>query len=220
VVDIDSKAGEETVSAIREQGGEAVFVQADISQESDAKKIAEETVKAYGRINILVNDAAVFILKGIEATVEDWQRSFSVNVIGTALCTKYAVEYMKQAGTGAIVILGSISGLIAQPNFITYSATKGALLQMTRNLAMDLAPFNIRVNCVCPGITLTPATYRHLEQTGMTLEQFKAEVGGASLLKRVADPREIACAILFLASDEASYITATHLTVDGGYTAW
>lgn len=219
VADIDSAGGEKTISAIKEQGGQAIFVQTDISKDDEAKKIADEAVGAFGQINILVNDAAVFVLKGLEATVEDWQRSLGVNVIGAALCTKYAVEHMKKAGGGAVVLLGSISSFIAQPNFITYSATKGALLQMTRNMAMDLAPFNIRVNCVCPGATLTPASYRHMAQTGMTLEQFEAEVGGASLLKRVADPREIAYAILFLASDEASFVTGTHLMVDGGYTA-
>lgn len=219
VADIDVEGGEKTVSMIKGKGGEAIFVQADISKEDDAKRISEGAVKAFGKINILVNNAATFVLKGLEATLEDWRRSVGVNIIGTALVTKYAVEHIKQAGGGTVVLIGSISSFIAQPEFITYSATKGALVQMARNMAMDLAPFNIRVNCICPGATLTPASFRHMEQAGMTLEQFQEEVGGLSLLKRVADPREIAYAILFMASDESSFVTGAHLMVDGGYTA-
>ncbi len=219
VADIDSEGGKTTASTIREKGGEAIFVNADISKEGEAHKIADEAVKSFGRIDILVNDAATFVLKGLEATEEDWRSSLGVNVIGTALCSKYAVEHMKKAGGGAIVNLGSISSFVAQPNFLTYSATKAALVQMTRNMAMDLAPFNIRVNCVCPGAILTPASYRHMQQARITLEQFLAEVSSSNFLRRIGEPHEVACAILFLASDEASYITGTYLLVDGGYTA-
>src|SRR5262249_51488403 len=144
--------------------------------------------------------------------------ALGVNVIGTALMSRYAAEAMKHSG-GAIVNLGSISSFVAQPSFVTYSATKAALLQMTRNLAMDLAPFKIRVNCVCPGTILTQASYDHMERVGITREEFMAAEGAKHLLKRVGDPREVAYAILFLASDEASFITGTHLMVDGGYTA-
>lgn len=218
VADVDAAGGELTTVAIREKGGEAVFTCADISKEKDAKKISVETVKAYGRIDILVNNAATFVLRGLEATVEEWQKSLGVNVIGTALCTKYAVEHMKKMG-GAIVNLGSVSGFAGQPNLITYSATKAAVVQMTRNMAVDLAPLKIRVNCVCPGPILTSASHRHLQQIGMTLEQFMAEANSSTVLKRVGDPREVAYAILFLASDEASYVTGTYVMVDGGYTA-
>lgn len=218
VADLDAAAGAGTVEAIRKKGGEALFVHADISKEEDAKRISAEAVKAFGRINILVNNAATFVLKGLEATVDDWQKSLGVNVIGTALVTKYAVEHMKKTG-GAIVNLGSISSFVAQPNFVTYSATKAALVQMTRNLALDLAAFGIRVNCVCPGTILTPASYRHMEKVGMTLDEFKAEEGPKHLLGRVGEAREVASAILFLASEEASFITAASLMVDGGYAA-
>jgi NAD(P)-dependent dehydrogenase (short-subunit alcohol dehydrogenase family) len=118
-----------------------------------------------------------------------------------------------------MVNLGSISSFVAQPSFVTYSATKAALLQMTRNLAMDLALFNIRVNCVCPGTILTQASRNHMERVGITLEEFVAAEGAKNLIHRVGDPREVAYAILFFASDEASFITGAHLMVDGGYTA-
>jgi NAD(P)-dependent dehydrogenase (short-subunit alcohol dehydrogenase family) len=142
-----------------------------------------------------------------------------VNVIGTSLVTRYAVEAIRKAGGGAIVNLASISSWVAQSHFIAYSATKGALLQMTRNMAMDFAEFKIRVNCVCPGTIITPASYRHMEKTGMTLEQFNAEEGAKAILGRAGSTREVAYAILFLACDESSFITGTHLMVDGGYTA-
>ena len=182
----------------------------------DAIHLAEQT---YGRIDILVNNAAVFVLKGLEATPAEWHRSLDVNVIGTALVSRYAAAVMKKNGAGAIVNLASISGFVAQPHFITYSATKAALVQMTRNMALDLAADNIRVNCVCPGTIRTAATDRHMAQTGMTEAQFIAEHAPLHLLNRVGAPREVAYAILFLASDEASFITAASLMVDGGYTA-
>jgi NAD(P)-dependent dehydrogenase (short-subunit alcohol dehydrogenase family) len=219
VADIDAEGGAKTVATIKGKGGNAVFVQADISKEPDARRIVDEAVKAFGGVHILVNNAATFVLKGFEATVEDWQRSLGVNVIGTAMVTKYAAEEMKKAGGGSIVILGSISSFAAQPEFFAYSATKAALVQMTRNMAMDLGPHKIRVNSVCPGTIITPASYRHMKKIGLTLEQFNAQEGAKTFLGRAGNTREVAYAILFLASDEASYITGAALLVDGGYLA-
>jgi NAD(P)-dependent dehydrogenase (short-subunit alcohol dehydrogenase family) len=170
-------------------------------------------------IDVLVNNAAVFVLEGLEASVEAWHRSLGVNVIGTSICTRYAAEAMKRRGGGAVVNLSSISAFIAQPHFLAYSATKAALVNMTRCMALDLAPYKIRVNCVCPGTIRTAATDRHMAQTGTTEAQFLAENAPLHILNRVGTPREVACAILFLASDEASFITATPLLVDGGYLA-
>ena len=219
IADLDKTAGEKTVAQIEKLGGNAVFIKTDVSDEKAVRGVCNKAVEHFGKLNILVNNAATFILKGIEATAEDWERSLRVNVIGASLMSHYAVEKMKQSGGGAIVNLSSISAFIAQPLFVTYSATKAALLQMTRNMAMDLAPFNIRVNCVCPGTILTRATRDHMKRVGMNLEQFLAEQAPHYLLRRVGRPREVAYAILFLASDEASFITGAHLMVDGGYTA-
>ena len=219
VADIDGEGAEKTAKSIREKGGKAIVIVSDISKEEHAARIAAEATRAFGRIDILVNNAATFVLKGIEAEIDEWRQSVGVNIIGTAMVTKYVLEEMKRTGGGSIVIIGSISSFIAQPNFAVYSATKAALVQMTRNFALDFSQFNVRVNCVCPGVTLTPASYRHMEQAKMTLDEFQSEFGKATMLKRVADPREIAYAILFLASDEASYITGTYLMVDGGYVA-
>lgn len=218
VAEVNAKTGTEAQAAIRSKGGQAVFIEADISREADARKISEEAVKAYGHIDILVNNAATFVLKGFDASVEDWQRSLGVNVIGTAMVTRYASEVMKRQG-GAIVNLASISSWVAQANFFAYSATKAAILQMTRCMAMDLGPHKIRVNAVCPGTILTEASQRHMQQYGTTFEQFNAEEGEKTLLGRIGQVREVATAVLYLASDEASYITGAHLMVDGGYTA-
>ncbi len=217
---LDRDAGGESVARVlRESGAHARFFGCDIADEAQVVATFAAIEEAFGQIDILVNNAAVFVLKGLDATVEDWNRSLGVNVVGTALCAREAAARMKRNGGGAIVNLGSISGFIAQPEFITYSATKAATIQMTKNMALDLAPHNIRVNCVCPGTIRTAATDRHMAQTGTTEAEFLAEQAPLHLLHRVGTPREVANAILFLASEEASFITGTSLMVDGGYTA-
>lgn len=219
IADLDEKAGAEVLAEIKKSGGEAIFVRCNIAEEGEVSALTQGALAAYGRIDILVNNAAAFVLKGIEATVADWHKILSVNIVGTALVSRYASDAMKSSGGGAIVNLGSISSFVAQPQFVTYSATKAAIVEMTRNLALDLAPHGIRVNCVCPGTILTRASYDHMEKVGMTLDQFLAEEGPKHLLNRVGQPREVAQPILFLASEEASFITGTFLMVDGGYTA-
>jgi NAD(P)-dependent dehydrogenase (short-subunit alcohol dehydrogenase family) len=217
--DIDDSGGADVRDRIVAAGGQAMFVHADISKPSDAASLATAADHAFGRLDILVNNAATFVLKGLEATPEDWHRSLDVNVIGTSMVTRAAVQLMRRGGGGAIVNLASISSFVAQPQFVTYSATKAAILQMTRNLALDLAPDRIRVNCVCPGTILTRASRDHMERTGQSLDDFIAAEARKHVLNRVGTPREVAHAILFLASDDASFITGTHLMVDGGYTA-
>jgi dihydroanticapsin dehydrogenase len=219
VADVNAAGGEATARAIREAGGRAVFVQTDVSDEAQVRRMRDACVAEFGTIDVLVNNAAVFVLKGIDAEVEDWRRSLGINVVGNALCTRYVSEVMKERGKGAIVNLSSISAFVAQPGFVTYSATKAAILQMTRNQALDLAPFGIRVNCVCPATILTRASYDHMERTGQSLADFQAEQGRMHPIGRVGLPREVAYPVLFLASDEASFITGTHLMVDGGYTS-
>jgi dihydroanticapsin dehydrogenase len=219
VADIDAEGGPAVARALGAGGADAAFVPTDVAREADARRLTDETVARFGRVDVLVNNAAVFVLKGLDATVEDWRESLGVNVVGTALVTRYAAAAMKRRGAGAIVNLGSISSVVAQPDFVAYSATKAALLQMTRNMALDLAPFGIRVNAVCPGTIVTQATERHRVQAGLSMAEFLAQEGPKHLLNRVGRPREVAEAILFLASDAASFITGTHLMVDGGYTA-
>ncbi|MCC7264584.1 MAG: SDR family oxidoreductase [Candidatus Latescibacteria bacterium] len=220
VADVNQKGGKETVALLTKAGAKAVFVKADVSQEDQVKRLIKGAVKAFGKLDILVNNAAAFVFGRVEdATVEDWHRVLGTNVIGTALCVKHAVPEMKKAGGGAIVTIGSISSFIAQPDYVPYNTSKSALINMTRCLAMDLAPFNIRANVVCPGVIRTPTLVRLIEEWKMTPEDIQREWGNYHLLKRLGEPREIANAVLFLASDEASFVTGTHLMVDGGYTA-
>jgi dihydroanticapsin dehydrogenase len=221
IAERDPVSGLETAERIRRAGGRALFVPTDVSDEGSVARMAAEATAAFGVIHILVNNAAIFILRGIEATPEEWRQILDVNVMGPALVAKHVVPAMRAGGGGAIVNLGSISSFIAQPNFATYNTTKTAILGMTRCMAMDLAPDNIRVNAVCPGVVWT----RIVEQQAgaMGLDRAGADVhpqwAGAQLIHRCADPREIAHVILFLASDEASFVTGAHLMADGGYKA-
>lgn len=220
LVDIHEANGERTLAKVRDAGGDARLVIADISRDSDARRIAQSAIDHFGRIDILVNNAADFTQIGVEhATLEDWQRVFGVNVFGTALVSKYVVPHMKQQRKGSIVNVGSMSGIIAQRDFATYSSSKGAIQTLTRCMALDYAPFNIRVNTVCPGCILTSASFREIERLGMTFEQWRDAVAPGHMLNRLGEPREAANAVLFLASDESSFITAADLMVDGGYTA-
>jgi len=218
VLDVDP-TGEAVAQRIRSRGGAALFAQADIGVEDEVRRAVALAAETFDRIDVLVNNAAVFVLKGLDASPEEWRRSLDVNVIGTALCTRYVAEVMQRRGGGSIVNLASISSFIGQPGFMTYSASKAALLNMTRCMAVDLAPHNIRVNCVCPATIRTAATDRHMTRTGQSEADFLAEQAPLHLLNRVGTPREVAYAILFLASEEASFITATPLLVDGGYLA-
>ena len=148
----------------------------------------------------------------------DWERVFGVNVIGPAYCVRAVLPHMKKAGGGAIVNIASVSSFVAQPAFIPYNASKGAVLQVTRCLAMDLAPERIRVNAICPGAIRTSATDRHIDFMGWDQQKSYREFGDAALLKRMGTPLEIAYGALFLASEEASFVTGAHLVIDGGAT--
>ncbi len=220
LVDIGDANAHATSKRVEDMGAKAIVVAADISREEDCRHISEAAVSAFGGIDILVNNAADFTTKSVEdAEMADWQKVLGVNVIGTAMVSKYAIPHMKaQAKGGSIVNLASMSSIIAQPNFATYNSSKGAILTMTKCMALDLAPFNIRVNAICPGCILTSATEREWKRMGLTQEAWTAQMAPMHMLNRVGDAREVANACLFLASDESSFITAAHLMVDGGYT--
>ncbi len=221
IAEIDAEKGNEVAQGIMRSGGRALFVQTDVSDEAGVQQMVAHAVRAFGRIDILVNNAVVFVLRGIEATPEEWRRSFDVNVMGPALVAKHVVPEMRKVGGGAIVNLGSISSYIAQPQHATYNAAKAAVSAMTRCMALDLAKDNIRVNAACPGAVWTQIVESRCRDAGMDRAAAEADPswGGAHILKRIADPREIAFAILFLASDEASFVTGSNMMVDGGYTA-
>ena len=218
--DIDAEGGRETVRLIEAAGGSAVFVPTDVSQEAQAQNLVERAVSEYGAVNALVNDAAAFVFGQVQdVTDADWQRVLSVNVLGPSYMVKHVLEPMRAAGGGSIVNVASVSSFTAQPAFVPYNTSKGALLQLTRCLAMDLAPDNIRVNCVCPGAILTQATELHRQFTGEDREKFLSDAADSNFMKRFGQPKEIAYGALFLASDESSFMTGQPLIIDGGATA-
>ena len=220
IADIDSDGGSETAGLITDAGGDAVFVETDVSDEAQVANLVESAVGSYGGINVLVNDAAAFVFGKVEdVTPAEWERVIGLNVLGPAYTVKHSLSHLRAAGGGSIVNIASISSFVAQSAFVPYNTSKGALLQLTRCLALDLAPDNIRVNCVCPGAILTQATELHRRFTGEDRDQFLADAANSNFLKRHGRPREIAYGALFLASDESSFMTGQPLIIDGGATA-
>jgi dihydroanticapsin dehydrogenase len=191
----------------------------DILDESAIQNVCESVMDRLGPTSILVNAAALFVLKGIEATPEDWDKMTGVNIRGASLMTKYVVPQMKKAGQGSIVNFSSVSGFVGQPNFSTYTATKFAVRGLTRGWATDLAELNIRVNTVCPGYIYTSAFINSCKDLGLDEEEENEKASAMHLMGRQGRPEEVAAAVAFLASDESSFMTGSDLVVDGGYLA-
>lgn len=218
VIDIKDEMGSAVASHIRANGGDAAFFHGDVGVESDIIAMVKAVVAAFGGIDILVNNAGVHLTKGtLETTLNEWERCIAVDLRGVWLCTKYCAPVMMARGSGAVVNISSVQGVQTQVNFTAYGAAKAGVIGMTRNMALDLAPA-IRVNCILPGYIWTPL-YDHwlLDQTDpdgthQTVQELQP-------LKRIGLPRDVAQGCLFLASDEASWITGTSLTIDGGLTS-
>ena len=219
VAEIEEPGGAETVERIRQLGGSAFFQQTDTADEASIQQMVERTVAEFGGIDIVVNNAAAFVFGAIEEIkAEDWARVFGVNVIGYANTIKAALPYLKKSRNGSIVNLASVSSFIAQPEFVPYNTSKGAISQLTRCLAMDLAKDHIRVNAVCPGPIYTRVSKNHWDILGISYEEGRQRSGEKTVMKRMGEPAEVANGVLFLASQEASFITGIHLVIDGGAT--
>jgi dihydroanticapsin dehydrogenase len=222
IAERDEASGRDVAEQINKAGRRALFVGTDVADEASVQHMVAVAERAFGTINILVNNAAIFILRGIEAKPEEWRQIMDVNVMGPALVAKHVVPVMRRAGGGAIVNLASMSSFIAQPNFWTYNASKAGIANLTRCMALDLVADNIRVNAVAPGTIWTPIVQRLTREAGLpdrAAADKDPKWGGSHMIQRIGEPREVANAILFLASDEASFITGENLMVDGGYTA-
>ena len=220
--DISEASASETAALIGDAGGAATAVSGDVASGTDAKAMVRAAVDAYGRLDVLLNSAGVSgrIDLGEGATHEDvWDKVMDVNMKGTYLVSWHAAPEMKAAGGGSIINIGSIMSLVGYPvgmsnGFSPYNPSKGAVLQFTRNLAVDLAPKGIRVNCICPGYVETNMT-RILTDVPESYEFLKQR----HPIGRLGQPEDIANAALFLASDESAFVTGAPLIVDGGYTA-
>jgi NAD(P)-dependent dehydrogenase (short-subunit alcohol dehydrogenase family) len=219
VAELEEKPGKEVTAAIKAQGGRAIFHRTDTSDDASARAMVVAAVEEFGMVNVLVNNAAAFVFGNVETVKKsDWDRVFGVNVIGYANTVRECLPQFRKNGGGVVVNLASVSSFIAQPDFIPYNASKGAVAQLTRCLAMDLAKENIRVNAICPGAIRTRATDRHIASLGLDPEKAYVDFAQSSLLKRMGRPEEIAAGAVFLASDESSFMTGAHIVIDGGAT--
>jgi NAD(P)-dependent dehydrogenase (short-subunit alcohol dehydrogenase family) len=211
---------EETAAEVERTTGRApLALRLDVTDRAAVDDVVARVVDRFGRIDVVSNNAGIELVHGpsvAETTDEEWARLFDVNVTGTFRVCRAAVPAM--AAGGSIVNMASINSLIAWPNDAAYTATKGAVLQFTRALALDVAPRGIRANAVCPGVIDTPLTDVFLERADDP-EALRAEYAAAAPLNRVGTAREVANCVLFLASDESSFVTGSALVVDGGTTA-
>ena len=216
IADLNEAAGENTARDLKSAGGEALFQHLDVTSESSWARAVEGAVSAFGGINILVNNAGIYLSGTTETTALDvWERTFAVNVRGVFLGSKAVIPPMRAAGGGSIINICSNWGIVAFPDAAAYVASKGAVRLLTKATASEVAKDNIRVNSVHPSLTETAMTADIIAND----PELTRKLVGPSLLGRPARAEEIASAVLFLASEEAAFMTGSELVVDGGYTA-
>jgi NAD(P)-dependent dehydrogenase (short-subunit alcohol dehydrogenase family) len=214
IFDINAHNGQAYADELKAAGYPVSFHHVDVADAEAVQRAVATVADQQGKVNYLVNSAVSFTAKGLDVTTADWERSLGVNVRGIANMVQACYPPMKAAGGGAVVNIASISAHIAQPNRWTYNATKGAIVTLTKCQALDLAPAHIRVNVVSPGWIWTPEVDKAANYDRVRWEPIW---GRYHMLRRLGQPLEVARAILFLCSDDASFITAAELAVDGGY---
>lgn len=208
--------GADVVAQIEEAGGEGLFIACDVRLADDCKRAVDATLEQFGKIDVLFNNAGVFHPKTIpECTEEEWDDTIDSSLKGAFLMSKYTLPSMIEQGSGSIIHTSSGWGILGGAGAASYCAAKGGLVVMAKAMAIDHGADGIRVNCVCPGDVLTPMLHDDAEKRGMTWEEY--EVGASERpLGRIGTVDEIADAVVFLASDEASFVTGESLVVDGG----
>ncbi len=212
--DILIEQGQKVAADIVKHGGQALFVKLDVTKEADWQAVVDATVRTYGKLNILVNNAGIFHTEGVEATsLELWNRVIAVNQTGTWLGMKYAVPAMRTAGGGSIVNISSGAGIVGTGMAAAYHGTKGAVRILSKTAAIEYAKDNIRINSVHPGVVNTEMVKDLLTQEG------GQAIVQAHPLGRVGTTEDIAYGVLYLASDESSFVTGSELVIDGGFTA-
>ncbi|HEY2934748.1 MAG TPA: glucose 1-dehydrogenase [Acidobacteriota bacterium] len=214
MVDVDQEAGSSLATMIRDSGGKACFVAADVSVATQVRQAVRGAAEKTGRIDVLCNNAAYLgaFHDLLGAAQEEWQRTLDVTLLGTSLFTREVLPYMIDQNWGSIINIASVQGMVGARNSVAYTTAKAGLLGLTRSVAYDYGKHNIRVNAICPGPIQTRISPRPGE------ELYQRQVNN-TFLQRVGQPHEVAYAALFLASDESSFITGAVLPVDGGWTA-
>jgi NAD(P)-dependent dehydrogenase (short-subunit alcohol dehydrogenase family) len=216
VVDLDEAGARALAQTIRDEGGRAIALGCDVSRAADCQRAVGATVDAFGRLDVLFNNAGIIRRADVVGTTEEeWDRVMAVNVKSVFMMSKYAVPVMAARGGGAIVNTASGWGLVGGRNAVSYCASKAAVVNMTRAMALDHGPQHIRVNCVCPGDTDTGMLREEARQLNEDRAAFLADAADRPL-GRVGRPEEIARAVLYLASNASSFVTGTALVVDGG----
>ncbi|HEY7206455.1 MAG TPA: SDR family oxidoreductase [Methylomirabilota bacterium] len=219
LLDADASAVAEAAARVRGASplARVVALVGDVSVESEARRVVDEAVTALGALHTLVNVAGVRVYAPLaEASAADWERILGVNVLGTAHCCRAALPALRASGRGTVVNVSSVYGLMGRGGMGQYDTTKAAVLGFTRALAVEEAPHRVRVNAVCPGGTITPYHIRRAASQGVSETALRGQRTRDNLLGRWAEPREVAHPILFLASDDSSFITGATLMVDAG----
>ncbi|MDE0313686.1 MAG: glucose 1-dehydrogenase [Candidatus Poribacteria bacterium] len=215
VADIDENGGNRTVTDIQAVNNEAIFVQTDVTIKADTDQMVAQTLKNYGKLDTLLNSAGIAMrLPVAELPEEDWHRCLDVNLNGVFLCAKAAIPAMQKNGGGSIINMSSIYGIVGADVRAAYVASKGAVTNLTRGMALDYAEDNIRVNCICPGFVETPLVAGVIK----TPDEYQ-KLANKHPMRRLGQPEEIAYGALYLASDESAFVTGIALPIDGGYTA-
>lgn len=216
VVDIDEAGGQAVVQMIIAEGTRAIFVPCDVSQAGDCQRAIQRTMDELGGLDILFNNAGIIRRANVlDTSEEEWDRAMAVNVKSVFLLSKVAIPIMEKAGGGVIINTASAWGLVGGAKAVAYCASKGAVVNMTRAMAIDHGPQNIRVNCICPGDTDTGMLRDEARQLGLADAEFLTQAADRPL-RRMGKPEDIAQAVLYLASDAAAFVTGTILVVDGG----
>ena len=218
--DRDGERGQRVAAELAAAGAKIAFTQADIGTEAACLAFVESAAQTFGRLDILINNAGIRKYEKIdEASAASWNEILNVNVLSYAFCAKAAVPLMRANKAGAIVNVASVRSVVAGGGNLQYDTTKAAVAGLTRALAADHSAEGIRVNAVGPGPIFTPFHARRLEASGQSIEQYNARAAQGTMMQRPGRAEEVAAAILFLASDDASYVTGALLFVDGGMTA-
>jgi NAD(P)-dependent dehydrogenase (short-subunit alcohol dehydrogenase family) len=210
----------EVVSEIQDAGGQAFFEIADVRFPDDCRKTVDATLEAFGRLDILFNNAGVYFPdNAIDCSEEEWDLTIDINLKGTFLMSKFALPPMIEQGSGVIINNGSGWGIVGGNQAVSYCASKGGVVLITKAMAIDHATQGIRVNCLCPGDVKTPMLDEDAKQRGLTWEDYHKEAVAHRPMRRIGTPEEIAKAALFLATEDSSFMTGATLVVDGGGTA-